>query len=304
MNWNTNLPSWLQAPAPGDPGEALARGVSSGSQISHNFLGAQQVAMDQALMPLKMAEIHDAMKLHALDLQMKQDARQDFITGRSQEAGLLEVASGISDWSEPEVEAGIRQYGAENPLAIRSPLYGDLLKRTADARKEKVMADRWEAYADSLREKPAIDAAKEAGKNDRLDKSIGSREKIADQKNETALEISRMRAENRAFDLKDHALMAKYRGVVGSIFDSKNKAFKNMSPEEREQQATAAFQRIIRESELSKGSSKSERSSDEGNDSQSSSPSRIPVIGPDGKKYTLPEKQLDEAIKKGYQRLN
>lgn len=309
-----DLPPWLTRQY--DFGASLARGVSSGSEIHHNFLADQQSAREDALMPLKVQAMQDKIKETAIDLQMKQDARRDYLSGKQEEAGLLELGAGIKDWWAPGVEIGIRQYGAENPRAIDSPIYKGFLDRATKAQNEKSIVDYRTAQSAWMAARPAteLDKANIGADAKRYDADVRAATEAAKEtgrntrsldKNATTIESAKIRASGSAAKMKDNlksrlldmgyrAASEEFRGIESDML---------LKPEEKASRLMGAYDKwnqIATEAEDALRAKLDERVKGMNTPNGAGAEPRVPMIGPDGRRGTVPKSQIEDALRNGY----
>lgn len=309
-----DLPPWLTRQY--DFGASLARGVSSGSEIHHNFLADAQNQREEALMPLRVQQMQSKLQETAINLQMQQDARQDYLAGKEEEAGLLEMGSSINEWWHPGVEMGIRQYGAEHPQATKSPIYKELLDRAHISQKEKSNADWLGARAAWYDARPGIDldkaniaadakrydaevragteAAKETGRNTR-----------ALDKNATSIETAKIKASGSAAKMKNdlksrlpdityRAASEEFKGIEGDML---------LKPDEKASRLKQAYEKwtdMASEAEDALRAKLDERVKGANTPNGAGAEPRVPMIGPDGRRGTVPKSQLEDALRNGY----
>lgn len=309
-----DLPPWLTRQY--DFGASLARGVSSGSEIHHNFLADQQSAREDALMPLRMQQMQMQTQSAALDLQMKQDATMDQLAAKKEEAGLLELGSGISEWWHPGVEMGIRQYGAENPQATKSPIYKELLDRAHISQKEKANADWLGARAAWYDARPGIDLAKAdiAAEAKQYDADSRSRTEAAKEtgrntraldKNATAIETANIRSSGSAAKMKNdlksrlpdityRAASEEFKGIESDML---------LKPDEKAARLKQAYDKwtsMASDAEDALRAKLDERVKGMNTPNGAGAEPRVPMIGPDGRRGTVPKSQIEDALRNGY----
>lgn len=193
-----DLPSWLQAPAPESPGMALARGVQSGAEIargrnedenqkSRNYmemmLRSQENQRQAAMAPLQQAVESNRIKAQSVDIANSLQAQQEQLEAKEAFGGLARIMSAgraSNQLSNPEFEAHLWDYAADNPAIRKQPYFKNAMGDVKYAQSAKAAAAKQADFIQMRKDVAKIGASAKASKDkiyadDLKDKAISLR---------------------------------------------------------------------------------------------------------------------------------
>jgi len=198
----SDLPSWLQAPPPSEPFQALLAGVRAGTGIASNILQGQRQA-EQAREFQTQFEAQQVLrsqqeqlnKLHIENMIRDNQEKIDSEGAYQKVASLYSRHQALEIAGTPGSEAAIGNVIANNPSFFVHPGSKSLMADMAFSNRVRTVAEQREADAASRLEQ---DQARAAAALERTQTVVGGREQVAQTQAEARLEAAFIKAEASA----------------------------------------------------------------------------------------------------------